>query len=826
MNHSLRITFTYVALSCAGLLATLAGVAGAAAPGYEALRAARPDGRQLTVTDVVIERDVHRFSFESGTFHFLAPVANRTVGAVFLGHGSYTLTPASERERRHLAAAAGAAADFAVLEDTFETLVLLFVDDTFEELGLHGRAAAGTADPEAATAFDAALAWRSTDFAVQPHLRMLADLENTPGLTSGVFMAFLTGTAFPPALAAVDPRGARALAGTPALGREDTVFAVAGEAPGGIWYLSDRLGELRSGRMAATKAWADALHYDVETEVSAGAELSGTAVVEFRPLAKALKVLPIYLDADLEIHSAASQAADGEWTEVTVLRGAADAGAVVFAAPLAAEGTVRLKLTYSGSGVLEPTGDGGFAVTSGSSWYPNLSLTDDPATFALTYLVPAGHEVVSTGRHRRSSEDGGRAASSWQAELPLRSAGFSYGTYKSWVDNEETKSFTVRAVTHRKAGEVVKKISRAIRGNRSDPAADFGGLDAVAYERGMTRETREVAAGDLDMADFGKTTLGEGLNARRLGSLYFGPLEHGALTVVQQSRWVSGASWPGLVLLPYSSHADAGQRRRLELSGGDDVGELAYHRLAHQWWGHLVGAASYRDEWLIEGLAELTSALLVEHERGLPAYHRHWQQTSARVAMAEAGAMTQGRRLKTAAGEATYRAMVVHKAGFVLHMLRMTMRQSSGDPDAVFKEMMHEFTATYAGKEASTDGFKAIVERHMTPPMNATGNGKMDWFFDQWVHGTAIPSYRHDFRIEKAGGKKYRITGTVAQEGVGDDFRVLLPLYVELKKGEYAQFGAVPMIGTSERPIDVTLELPRKPRSALVNVYSDLLARP
>ncbi len=121
-----------------------------------------------------------------------------------------------------------------------------------------------------------------------------------------------------------------------------------------------------------------------------------------------------------------------------------------------------------------------------------LHLTDDPATFALTYVVPAGHEVVSTGRHRTSSEDGGRTVSSWQAELPLRSAGFSYGTYKSWVDNEETKSFTVRAVTHRKAGEVVKKISRAIRGNGSDPAGDFGGLDAVAYERGMTRLGRRA----------------------------------------------------------------------------------------------------------------------------------------------------------------------------------------------------------------------------------------------------------------------------------------------------------------------------------------------
>ncbi len=34
-----------------------------------------------------------------------------------------------------------------------------------------------------------------------------------------------------------------------------------------------------------------------------------------------------------------------------------------------------------------------------------------------------------------------------------------------------------------------------------------------------------------------------------------------------------------------------------------------------------------------------------------------------------------------------------------------------------------------------------MVEKHMTPEMAAFGGGTMDWFFDEYVYGTALPSY-------------------------------------------------------------------------------------
>ena len=43
---------------------------------------------------------------------------------------------------------------------------------------------------------------------------------------------------------------------------------------------------------------------------------------------------------------------------------------------------------------------------------------------------------------------------------------------------------------------------------------------------------------------------------------------------------------------------------------------LQAHETAHQWWGNRVTAASYRDHWLMEGLANYSALLYVEKSKG------------------------------------------------------------------------------------------------------------------------------------------------------------------------------------------------------------------
>ena len=68
-------------------------------------------------------------------------------------------------------------------------------------------------------------------------------------------------------------------------------------------------------------------------------------------------------------------------------------------------------------------------------------------------------------------------------------------------------------------------------------------------------------------------------------------------------------------------------------------------------------------------------------------------------------------------------------------MIRMMMRDNrSGDQR--FKETMQDFVKLTANKAATTEDFKAMVEKHMTRDMDLEGNHKMDWFFNEYVYGT------------------------------------------------------------------------------------------
>jgi len=109
--------------------------------------------------------------------------------------------------------------------------------------------------------------------------------------------------------------------------------------------------------------------------------------------------------------------------------------------------------------------------------------------------------------------------------------------------------------------------------------------------------------------------------------------------------------------------------------------------------------------------------------------------------------------------------------------------------------------------------------------LNATGDGKADWFFRQWVDGTAIPRVTAKIDIKSAGGQKYELTGELKQEGVPDDFRDLIPLYVDLGKGKFGKFGVVPMMGSRTVPIKLTLELPQKPKAVVANALGEVLTR-
>ncbi|HEX4961099.1 MAG TPA: M1 family aminopeptidase [Thermoanaerobaculia bacterium] len=801
-------------------------------PSYTELRNARPDGRTVPVNGLVLERDVFRFQFESGAFHFLKPVGGRTVGAVFVGHGSYRLSPATENERRQLALSSGAdKGGFETLSDQFDDLVLLFADDTAQEIELHAPVRAGSPDPRASEVYERYLKRQRKDFRINFHVRLLKDLLNNPGLTSGVFMALVEGKKYPPALAAVDPDGAEALGLFSRLGEEDTTFLVADANRGGLWYEADRRAEVDRKRKSPEKRLTDALDYTVDTVVEKDADLAGTTTLHFKTLVPGVRVLPILLTSTLRIQEGSfaldSPGAEPTWKPVTFIQepDKEDSNAaVVFPEPLAKGAMVRLRLSYKGDKVLIDGGDKNYYVGARESWYPNVGIFSDPATFDLTYHVPVGNEIISVGKQVEVKTVGNQSVSHWQTEIPVQVAGFNYGKFKKVEKPDETSKVDVAVYTNPGTPDIIREINAAMSGEaigeiNSDP------------ETGAPRP----GLGKMNTARLADASLADGLNSARLFTAYFGPLPQTHVAITQQSNPNFGQSWPMLIFMPYISFLDGTQRQRLGMERAKDfVDQVGYHEFAHQWWGHLVGAETYRDQWLEEGFAEFSAALAVQHVKGWSEYDRFWRERRKEIvekrpgnsmAPYEAGPITQGFRLSTPRTPSAG-GLIYPKGGYVLHMLRMLMFDTtSKDPDARFIAMMKDYTSTYGGKFASSADFQKVVERHMVPAMNATADGKMDWFFNQWVYGTDVPRYVHDLKLESAGGEETRIHGTIRQEGVAKDFRALVPIYVEFGKNETVRVGMLPVVGESTIPVDVKLKLPKSARKVVLNHRGEVLAR-
>ena len=184
------------------------------------------------------------------------------------------------------------------------------------------------------------------------------------------------------------------------------------------------------------------------------------------------------------------------------------------------------------------------------------------------------------------------------------------------------------------------------------------------------------------------------------------------------------------------------------------------------------------------------------------------------------------RTSNTRTGFDTTRRLIYPKGAYVLHMIRQMMRDNRNG-DQRFKEMMQDFVKTYAGKSATTEEFKAMVEKHMTSDMDLDGNHRMDWFFNEYVYGTQLPSYRSDSSIETTADGSTVLNLKVAQSGVDDKFEMLLPVYLEFADGKIAFLGRAKMLGnhTIEQKIPLT-GTKTPPRRVVINYYADVLASP
>jgi hypothetical protein len=774
-------------------------------PTYQALRNLGLSSEAVSVNNFDLKRDAGVFHLHSGTVCFTAPVNGKVTGAVFTGNGNFVLDPPQESERKSL--------KLLTKEDEFsekfDRMVLRFTDSTYDEIKKGGSPATGGCD--AGLLKDSQNTTRHK-LKTNYEARILEDvLSSEPG---GLFVAFIHGKRYDgQELYSIDPHE----------GLDQVNFLTYDENKFGEWASFPMAGERKRGAVGHPMRID---HQQLETTLEKNGNLIGKAKTDFTVQLNGVRVVPLDLYPTLRVRSV--KGVDGQWLPVIQEDKNDDADfSVILPKPLAAEEHYSITTEYEGREAVTNQGGGNYFLMPGAreDWYPNSPSggLGQYVLYDMTFRIPKGMQIAATGVRVSDSNEGGQSVSVWKSEAPQTVAGFSLGRFKMEEAKLEKPEYVVQSFANENPPDWVSSLQHATSGDELPS---------------MGSHVSEYTLGNMSTTGLNKKALAEGELAVQLYSEYFGPSLFKHMQLTQQTACDFGQSWPELVWIPICYYFDTTVRHQL----GMDWGDRGYwkvvtpHEVAHQWWGQTVGFSSGRDQWMSEGFAEMSASLyLTLIEKNPKKFNEFWnderelllERNAQGFRAIDAGPLTMGYRTSNSrTGFDTTRRLIYPKGAYILHMIRMMMHDNRTGDDQ-FKAMMQDFVKTYAGKAATTEDFKAMVEKHMTREMDLEGNHKMDWFFNEYVYGTQLPSYKVDSSFDIGPDGDVVMSLKLTQSNVDEKFRMLVPIYLETADGNMVVLGRARINGNNSIENKATIKgLKTKPRTAMVNYHYDVLASP
>ena len=449
-----------------------------------------------------------------------------------------------------------------------------------------------------------------------------------------------------------------------------------------------------------------------------------------------------------------------------------------------------LELAYEGPLVdrLRQTRD--FVLLDTLHWWPQHA--DNRTTrLAATFRMPDRYRVASGGALLDESVEDDTRVQRWATDGPVGSMAFHYGEFEvTEVERAEAPAISIYA----------------------DP-----------NHRGFAPDSRERTIADLT-------------GAIDLLAEYFGPFPHPSL-LVTETETTSGQAFPGLLFLSYRAFGD--------MHTGEAEAFRA-HEVAHQWWGAGIDWwRDYRDQWMAEGFSNYAAALYALHGlddpdqfaemidawrldvlregqvgQGIGLRHYGFSPQALRWAEGhEAGPLAVGYRLTSTkpriGASIDHRILIYEKGAYVLHMLRSMLLDGETGDDARFRELMRGYAAAHLGREMSTRSFEDAVSRAFGEPM--------DWFFDQWVYGVDVPTYRVDLDVTPVVDRPspFVLHGRIRQEDVPDGFRMPVPIRFTFDDRP----PLVRRVLVDAPEVSVELPLPARPVDIEFNAGHAVLAR-
>jgi hypothetical protein len=775
-------------------------------------------GESYRCENFTLTMDVGTFQLKTGTITFLALVNKYETGAVFVGQGHFTLKPLDAIDTSEMIRRTGNP----TAEEDFTEVVFRFTGNQYPQFaGALGEKT--ETPPEAAAAFQH---WK--DKVRHRH-------EIPEGFTQAILQGETIDNVDADLLAAIynpkhPPFFNAYMHGTPdkdlrffirlrvgALPQMESPEEVAlvncngGELDDGVWYSQHLLSELKAHtansredkRLFATK------RYNIETVIAKNDHLQSVASITFEPLIPGERVLKFGLLPNLRVTRVTDQ--NGQDLHFIQESRKEDGSFYVVLDEAPAMGREHsVSVEYVGDKVLVNAGNGSYFVSARESWYPNLNGFGEKALYDLTFKVPPSNMVISVGKLEGQTTEAGFAVSHWVTPVPVAVAGFNYGQYKK-IDYPDT-------ITHYNiSGYYLTELPDSLKPYEN--SAFLGAMSPTAMTKYALDQTRAQM---------------------QVCTIFFGKAPYDNVYITEQPNFNFGQSWPSLVYLPISAYIDSTQRwmlfGQINTKFNGFVQEVTPHEVAHQWFGHGVGWASYHDLWLSEGFAEFSAGLFLQQAVGKKwekDYIDFWERQRVRileknnfgVSPNDAGPLWLGLRLNSPRSAQAYQGDTYSKGAYVLLMLRSLMYADHGpadNRDQAFIDMMHDFMESHHDSPASTESFKAIAEKHMTKQMDLQQNGRLDWFFNEWVYGTQVPRYSFKYELQPADGGKVKVRAELKQSEVDDHFAMFVPVFADFGNG-MVRLGQMGIIGNSTRTVDFILD--RQPKKVALNSYKDILER-
>lgn len=760
-NRNCRICIPFLAATLALLLSVQCFAQSSGPPEGQALYDALKNFElqsKASVSNLSLKRDRGEMTF-SGDFYFTAPINGKVTGAVFIGKGTFLAeAPPIPFEKENLKRFL----DEEKVESDFETAVLRFTDDTYEAITAGASASPATVPGNALDLAKDLEPRLLEETGANISSRLAVSLSNNE--SPGFFLAQFDKGNLKRFTFMVDPQcrvpnfNFNINAGEKILVFRYDSYAYSND----IWIATYSEEDFANNRVSYSDDFdiVDPKHYKMEVDLTkARSSLKTKMRIDFKSLTDNLRAVPMIINENITAFdnkrlndSMEVQSAQYKGQDIPCIQEDWESGLTfLLPEPIAKGDEFSVELSMEGDFIdNQQQFQNSHYPQGNSSWYPRHGF-NKRSTFELTFRHTKADLVSSVGDLVRESEewpdDPGDRLTEYKMETPARFVSFVAG--------------------------ILEHYKRKRKLEFGDMMINFYSLPTSA---------------DLDTVkeDFMLTELGNVIN---LFSEKYGPYPYSDFRATFRSV---GASQPfaTMVTLPKMDEADRNSFRGI----GRETSE--------QWWGCIVTMRSYRDQWLSAGLAEYSGLLYVllrmnnlkEQKEFLDVMRYNLKEPPktdtgiGKGKVGEIGPMILGQRLRTR-NTMNSGQMITNKGALVIRMLHYLFSNPSNGEDSKFYEMLQDFTDTFAFREASTDDFIAIANKHFpnTPIAQAFSLKDLNWFFQQWLYQAVLPSYRMEYRVEKGEGNQAIVRGKVIQENAPDNWFMPLPVVFKFPGDQKAQ---------------------------------------